>query len=129
MPVPIPDDVRAILDEPVFVHVATVNPDGSPHVSVVWIARDGDLLRFSTAEGRIKPRNLRNDPRVSLSFTPLDDPYRNITISGRASSIENNGYDLIDRLAGKYRGVESYEWAQPGEVRADVTITPERISG
>ncbi len=129
MPIPIPDDVKAILDEPVFVHVATVNPDGSPQNSVVWIERDGDLLRFSTAEGRVKPRNLRADPRVSISFSPLDDPYRNITISGRAVAIENNGYDLIDTLARKYRNVEKYEWAQPGEIRTDVTIVPERISG
>lgn len=129
MPVPIPDDVKAILDQPVFVHVATVNADGSPQNSVVWIERDGDLLRFSTAEGRVKPRNLRNDPRVSLSFSPLDDPYRNVTVAGRAIAIENNGYDLIDRCARKYRGVEKYEWAQPGEVRTDVTIVPERITG
>lgn len=129
MPVPIPDDVKAILDEPVFVHVATVNPDGSPQVSVVWIDRAGDLIRFSTAEGRVKPRNLRHDPRVSLSFSPLDDPYRNVTISGRVAAIENNGYGLIDHLARKYRGVARYEWARPGEVRTDVTIVPERISG
>lgn len=129
MPVPIPDDVKAILDQPVFVHVATVNPDGSPQNSVVWIERDGDLLRFSTAEGRVKPRNLRNDSRVSLSFSPLDDPYRNVTISGRVVAIENNGYGLIDELARKYRNVEKYEWARPGEVRTDITIVPERISG
>ena len=66
----IPDDIRALLTEPIFFHAATINPDGSPQVSVVWADLDGDLIRFSTAEGRAKPRNLRRDPRIAISFSP-----------------------------------------------------------
>jgi PPOX class probable F420-dependent enzyme len=129
MPIPLPEDVRAILSEPVFIHAATVNPDGSPQVSVIWADVDGDLIRFSTAEGRAKPRNLRRDPRIALSLTAPDDPYRNIVVSGRAIAIENRGAALIDRMARKYTGSDRYEWARPGEVRVDVTVAADRVTG
>ncbi len=129
MGVQLPDDVKEILDTPVFVHVATVNPDGSPQVSVVWIKRDGDLLRFSTAEGRVKADNLRNDPRVHLSFTPVDSDYRNITIRGNVTELANDGTWLIDELAEKYTGKFPYPWGQPGEVRLNVVVEPTSVNG
>ena len=129
MPATIPDDVRALLTEPIFFHVATINEDGSPQVSVVWADLDGDLIRFSTAEGRAKPRNLRRDPRLTISFLAPNDPYRNIIIQGRAVEIEQRGMDLIDRMARKYVGVEKYQWSQPGEVRVDVAVEVDRVIG
>ena len=129
MPATIPDDVRALLSEPLFFHAATTNPDGSPQVSVVWADIDGDLLRFSTAEGRAKPRNLRNDPRIAISFSPPDNPYRNIILIGRAVEVEQRGTDLIDHMARKYTESDSYQWSQPGEVRVDVAVEIDRIIG
>ena len=129
MPADIPDDIRALLTEPIFFHLATINPDGSPQVSVIWADLDGDLIRFSTAEGRAKPRNLRNDPRVAISFTAPDDPYRNVVISGRAVEIEQRGMDLIDHMARKYVGTEKYQWSQPGEIRVDVAVAVDGITG
>jgi PPOX class probable F420-dependent enzyme len=126
---PIPDDVRALLSEPLFFHAATLNADGSPQVSIIWADLDGDLIRFSTAEGRAKPRNLRRDPRIAISFTPPDNPYRNIVINGRAVEVEQRGMDLIDRMARKYTEHEKYPWSQPGEVRVDVAIEVDRITG
>ena len=126
---PIPDDVRALLTEPIFFHAATINADGSPQVSVVWADIDGDLIRFSTAEGRAKPRNLRRDPRIAISFSPPDDPYRNIVINGRAIEIEPRGMDLIDHMARKYTEADSYQWSQPGEVRVDIAVAVDRVTG
>lgn len=125
----IPADVAALLDAPVFVHLATSNPDGSPQVSVIWVMRDGDRVRFGTAEGRAKPRNLRRDPRVALSFTPPDDPYRNITMRGRVIDIAADGTGLIDQLAQKYLGQERFTGIRPGDVRLDVTVEIDRVSG
>ena len=125
----IPDDVRALLSEPLFVHAATLNADGSPQVSIIWADLDGDLIRFSTAEGRAKPRNLRRDPRIAISFTPPDNPYRNIVINGRAVEIEQRGMDLIDHMARKYTDHEEYPWSQPDEVRVDIAIEVDRITG
>jgi PPOX class probable F420-dependent enzyme len=126
---PLPDDVKDILDKPVFAHVATINPDGSPQSSVVWVERDGDLILFSTADGRVKPRNLAADDRVAVSFTDPEDPYRAISIQGRAVTVEKSGNDLIHRLAAKYLGEERYPWLKPGEERVDVAVATERISG
>ncbi|MEA2002163.1 MAG: PPOX class F420-dependent oxidoreductase [Actinomycetota bacterium] len=126
---PIPDDVRALLSEPLFFHAATLNADGSPQVSIVWADLDGEVIRFSTAEGRAKPRNLRRDPRIAISFTPPDNPYRNIVIHGRAVEVEQRGMDLIDRMARKYISQDKYPWSQPGEVRVDVAIEVDRITG
>jgi len=125
----LPDDVRALITEPIFFHAATINPDGSPQVSVVWADLEGDRFVFSTAEGRVKPRNLRRDPRIAISFTVPDNSYRNIVLYGRAVEIENRGTDLIDRMAGKYTNSDRYQWSRPGEVRVDVAVEIDRISG
>ena len=125
----IPADVASILDDRVFVHLATTNPDGSPQVSMIWIDRDGDVVRFGTADGRAKTRNLRHDRRVAFSFSPLDDPYRNITMRGRVTSIEANGTGLIDRMAQKYLGEDRFGGIPPGQVRLDVTVAIETVSG
>ncbi len=129
MSTPIPDDVRAMLSEPIFFHAATINQDGSPQLSVIWADIDGDLIRFSTAEGRAKPRNLRRDPRIAISFSLPDNPYRNIVINGLAVEIEQRGMDLIDHMARKYTEADSYQWSQPGEVRVDIAVSVDRISG
>lgn len=124
----IPDDVRSDLDQKVFVHLATLMPDGSPQVSVVWIGRDGDKLLVSTAAGRVKPRNLELDPRVALSFSPPDNPSRNITVRGRVTKTANDGTWLIDSLANKYHGHENYQFGKPGEIRVNYEIEVTSLS-
>ena len=128
MPATIPDDVRALLSEPIFFHAATINADGSPQLSIIWAGIDGDLFRFSTAEGRAKPRNLRRDPRIAISFSPPDNPYRNIVLNGRAVEIAQKGMGLIDEMARKYTDADSYQWSQPGEVRVDIAVEIDRIA-
>jgi PPOX class probable F420-dependent enzyme len=118
----LPNDIKDLLDEKVYVHLGTIMPDGSPHVSVVWIGRDGDKVLFSSALGRVKPRNLELDPRVALSFTPPDKPYQNIVLRGRVTKTATDGTWLIDSLANKYLGHESYQFAKPGEVRVNYEI-------
>lgn len=129
MPARIPDDVRALITEPIFFHAATINPDGSPQVSVVWADLEGDHFVFSTAEGRIKPRNLRRDPRITISFIVPDNPYRNVVMRGRAVAIENRGMGLIDRMANKYTESDRYQWARPGEERVDIAVEIDHVSG
>lgn len=98
----LPEHVKAAIDEKVFVHMATVMPDGSPQVSVIWIGRDGDKLLFSTAEGRVKTNNIRRDNRVGLSFTGIGKDYENIVLRGRVTKFEPDGRWLIDELSRKY---------------------------
>jgi len=124
-------EIKDVLDDKVYVHLGTLMPDGSPHVSIVWIGRDGDKVLFSTAEGRVKPRNLAHDSRVALSFTPPDMPFKNIVLRGHVTKTETDGTWLIDDLAGKYMGHDSYQFGTPGEVRVnyEIEITSASIWG
>lgn len=124
----LPDDVKAIIDEKVFVHLATLNADGSPQVSVIWVGREGDTILFSTAEGRIKTENIRGDNRVALSFTVDGDEYKNYVMQGRVTRFEPDGWWLIDELARKYTDADSYQWKTPGQIRVNGEIKIDKIA-
>jgi PPOX class probable F420-dependent enzyme len=127
--VQLPDEVKAMLDGPNFAHVATINEDGSPHNSMVWIAREGDLIVFNTAEGRLKTRNLRRDPRVAISIYAEDEPYRNAAIRGRVVKMVHEGAaEHIDELAMQYFGAPFGGWT-PGMVRVKVLVEVDAIGG
>ena len=68
---PISDDARALLEQPIFASLATIGPDGHPQVTVVWLDVDRDKVVFNTAAGRAKHRNMEADPRVTLDAGPL----------------------------------------------------------
>ncbi|GAA2785741.1 PPOX class F420-dependent oxidoreductase [Kitasatospora sp. CM 4170] len=128
--VEISKDIRARIDAGHIWYVATVNADGSPHVSPMWVGTEGDLVLFNTSVGRIKERNLRRDPRVCLSSADPADPYGRVQIRGRVVRfVEGVEADrTMDRLAGVYLGTERYEWRVPGERRVVVLVEPTRIS-
>jgi PPOX class probable F420-dependent enzyme len=121
------EDQVALLREKVLAHVATVMPDGSPHVTPVWVDTDGEAVLFNTAKGRLKYRNLSRDPRVAISLSAKDNDYRTVVMRGRAEFIEEGADAHIDRLAKKYLGADSYPGRQPGEVRVTVRVVPETI--
>lgn len=120
---------RAIFAKKVLAHVATLGPDGAPHVSPVWCDLDGDEIVINTALGRAKARNLASDGRVAVSLTDPDNDYQTIIVRGTVSAFTTDGADeVIDRLAQKYLGVESYPMRREGEVRVTVRIRPEHIA-
>ncbi|WP_445394836.1 PPOX class F420-dependent oxidoreductase [Streptomyces sp. LE64] len=126
------DDLKSLLDTPVFVSVATVQPDGSPQVSPVWVKRDGDDLLVSTTVGRRKEKNLRRDPRVTVLLQPFDAPYTYAEIRGSAQLTTEGGPELIDELSLKYTG-KSYAEFNPAAAedaqRVVVRITPRKVVG
>ncbi|MFC7309442.1 PPOX class F420-dependent oxidoreductase [Streptomyces monticola] len=126
------DELKALLDTPVFITVATIQPDGSPQVSPVWVKRDGDDVLFSTTVGRRKEKNLRRDPRVSVVVQPADAPYSYAEIRGTAEMTTEGGQELIDELAVKYTG-KKYAEFNPESVndgpRVVVRITPRKVVG
>jgi PPOX class probable F420-dependent enzyme len=125
----IPAEARHLFEGTNFAHVATLNPDGSPQVSPVWVGIEGDLVVFNTAAGRVKPRNLERDERVAVSIINQENPYENILVQGRVAEITTEGADDdIDALAKRYMGVDEYPLRKPGEVRLLVKITPERVT-
>jgi PPOX class probable F420-dependent enzyme len=124
------DAQKALIDKKIFATVTTLNRDGSPQSTPVWVDHDGTNLRFNTARGRLKDRNLRRDPRLSVVLVDPDDPYQGVLlVRGRALLTEEGADDHIDRLAQKYLGQERYPWRQPGDVRLTVAVLAERIGG
>ncbi|MDA8401036.1 MAG: PPOX class F420-dependent oxidoreductase [Actinomycetota bacterium] len=119
---------KALLQRPVIANVATVSKSGAPQLSPVWIDIDGDDIVFNTADGRQKPRNLRENPAVAVSVVDPDDPYRVIIVRGRVKEITEEGADEhIDFLASKYLGKASYPFRQEGERRLKVRVGTDRI--
>jgi PPOX class probable F420-dependent enzyme len=97
---------RAFLEEPRFGALATVEPDGKPHITVMWYLLDGDEIVFNTARGRRKPDNLERDPRVSLL---VFEAHRFVRVTGRARETATGEQALADihRLAVRYDGEAS----------------------
>ncbi|MCO5315702.1 MAG: PPOX class F420-dependent oxidoreductase [Solirubrobacterales bacterium] len=125
----IPADALYLLEGKHFAHVATINPDGSPQVTPVWIDHDGDMILFNTAKGRIKDRNLRHDPRVAISIPDSENPYQALVIQGRVKEITEEGADQhIDALAKRYLDQDVYPFRRPGEVRLKVLIESEKAA-
>ncbi|MFF8729281.1 PPOX class F420-dependent oxidoreductase [Streptomyces sp. NPDC015171] len=125
----LPKEIRERIEAPHIWYVATVDADGAPHVSPMWVGVDGDLVFFNTAVGRVKERNLRHDPRVSLSQAHPDNPYDRIQIRGRVVRfVQGPEADRnMDRLAAKYVGTERFEWAIPGEQRVVAFVEPTKV--
>jgi PPOX class probable F420-dependent enzyme len=119
---------RKFLENP-FVGIVTEHrPDGSLHTTPVWVDADGRAeVSFNTARGRRKERDLARDPRLSLLVVDPEDPYRWVSVSGKARFIEEGADEQIDELAQKYLGVERYQNRAPGEQRVTVAIDPERV--
>ncbi|MFI7400054.1 PPOX class F420-dependent oxidoreductase [Streptomyces sp. NPDC049541] len=127
-PVPFTDSVRTLLDGKNFASVATLGPDGAPQNSVVWIKREGDTVLFSSTDGRQKVRNLRRDPRISLSVFDLADPYTSVEIRGTAEILPDEGKRLPYELSHKYLGIDP-PGEKDDEVRVIIRIVPRKIVG
>ena len=124
----IPSSHVDILAKPAFAHLATVNADGSPQVTPVWVDFDGTNVVINTAKGRLKDRNMKRDPRVALAVSDPANPYRYVQVRGRVSDITENGGDAhIDKMAKKYLNQDTYPYRQAGEVRVIYRITPEHV--
>ena len=121
------DQQREFLANPFVGTATTLRSDGSPHNTVVWVDVDEDTVLFNTAEGRAKPKHLRNDPRVALTVVDPQNPYRWISVNGRAELTHEDADAQIDRLAKKYIDQDVYPWHKPEEQRLKVRIELENV--
>ncbi|KOV95082.1 PPOX class F420-dependent oxidoreductase [Streptomyces sp. NRRL B-3648] len=126
------DRLKSVLDGKVFIIVGTVQPDGSPQLSPVWVIRDGDDILFSTTVDRRKYLNLDRDPRVAVAVLNPDEPYEYAEIRGTAEVTTDGGPELIDRLSRKYTGKDYADFnpasAQDAQ-RVVVRIRPRKVVG
>lgn len=132
--VKIPDSARAVLEGPVLAHLVTLEPDGRPQVTIVWIGLDGDELVAAHLMEHRKVRNIRGDPRVALSVQSGTrneiglDEY--LVVQGRARVTEGGAPELLQELAHVYLGPEVRFPPMPDPPPGYVThIAVERIGG
>ncbi|GGN16206.1 pyridoxamine 5'-phosphate oxidase family protein [Halarchaeum nitratireducens] len=126
----IPDAYHDLFEKATIAHVTTMNPDGTPHATPVWIGYDADddRLLVNTERHRRKARNAERDPTVAASMTDPDDDYRFLSVTGEVAEITTDGArEHIDALAHRYTGDD---YAVPIEservllrIRADEVIT------
>ena len=117
-----------LLTDPNLADLATLMPDGGPQVTPVWIDYEDGYIFVNTAEGRVKDRNVRRDPRVAISVFDSSNPYgQNVfTTRGRVVEITTEGAkEHIDRLAKKYLDMDVYPWHTETEQRVILKIQPE----
>ncbi|MCZ7426124.1 PPOX class F420-dependent oxidoreductase [Micromonospora sp. WMMA1949] len=114
----------ALLGEPQLAHVATIEADGTPHVTPVWVDTDGEHVVFNTAKGRQKYLNMSRNPVVAVSVADKADDYRTLWIKGTVEFVTEGADEHIDRMAKKYLGQDTYPWRRPGEERVIVRVTP-----
>jgi PPOX class probable F420-dependent enzyme len=112
-----------------FADLATLMPDGSPQVTPVWFDyKDGKFI-VNTAKGRVKDRNMSNNPKVALSILDPDNPYSHLAVRGKVVRRTEEGADAnIDALAKKYLGQDKYPLRRSGEVRVIYEIEPTSVS-
>jgi len=126
----IPDKfLDLVKDKKAFANLATLMPDGSPHVTPVWFDYTKGVLRVNTAKGRVKARNMKAGAPVALAIMDPDNAYRYLQVRGRVKRMIEQGADAhIDSLAKKYLGQDKYPYRQPGEVRQIYEIEPTHTS-
>ena len=132
MPTALSDNLKRLLDSPVFVTIATVQPDGSPQLSPVWVKRDGDDVLISTTVERRKAKNMERDPRVTVLVQPADSPYSYAEIRGTAQLVTENAQELIDELSVKYTGKHYREFnpaSSQDAPRVIVRVSPRKVVG
>ena len=121
---------KALLRAKNFAHIATIDDDGAPQVTPVWVDYDGKHIIFNTEKKRAKAKHLSRDPRVSLSLTNAENPYHYMEVRGRVVEMTEEGAsEHIDKMAQKYMGQDKYPFHRPGDVRVIVKIEPLSVFG
>jgi PPOX class probable F420-dependent enzyme len=134
--IPLPGSARTVLESDALAHLVTLEPDGSPQVSIVWVGLDGDEIVAAHLPEHRKVRNMRNDSRVALSVETTTQNTMGLTeylvVYGTARITEGGAADLLQRLAHTYLGPDAEfppgaaAAAPPGFI---THISVDRISG
>ncbi len=130
----IPDEARALVESSALAHLVTLEADGRPQMSCVWVGMDGDDIAFASLGPRRKLDNIARDPRVALSIEGTEFSAMGLkqylVVHGTARIEEGGGPELLQRLAHTYLGADvkfpPMDDPPPGVV---VRIRPERLGG
>jgi PPOX class probable F420-dependent enzyme len=122
------DKVRTLFDGKNFAVLSTLEPDGTPHSTVVWVGRDGDEILFALPESRRKIANLNRDPRATVVIFDAASPYESAQVQGTASIEGDPSGTLIDDLSHKYTGGPYPGFAGPNPQWVTVRIAADKVT-
>ena len=128
---PIPDECLDLFQKKSLGHLATLMPDGTPHITSVWVDYDGRHILINSAKGRVKDKNMEARPKVAIEIPDPENADRYISIQGRVVDITEEGADAhLDKLAQRYLDKDIYPLSMrfPGEVRRLYKIEPTRVT-
>ncbi|MFI9594629.1 PPOX class F420-dependent oxidoreductase [Nonomuraea sp. NPDC052265] len=124
----IPESHLDLLTRPLYVHLATLMPDGTPQVTPVWTVWDGEFLRFTTTSDRQKGRNASARPHVAISVNDPEQPYRYLEVRGTVERVEPDPQgDFFDVLARRY-GLDYERPVGDAERRVVIVVRPTRCT-
>ena len=119
------DEQAALFKGKNFGVVATVGQDGLPQLTTNWVDWDGEHVLINTAEGRVKPENMRRNPTVSVCLYDHENPYKYVTVTGKAELSHEGAEEHINELAHRYYG-HDYPY-RANERRVIARVKPERV--
>jgi PPOX class probable F420-dependent enzyme len=122
------DKVRTLFDGTNFAVLSTLEPDGKPHSTVVWVARDGDDIVLALPKTRRKTANLNRDPRTAVAIFDAANPYESAQVQGTASLEDDPNGTLIDQLSHKYTGGPYPGFAGPNPQWVTARITAGKVT-
>lgn len=130
----VPVEARRILESDSLAHVTTIDPDGRPQTTLAWVGLEGDEIVFATLPDQRKLRNLRRDPRITISIqTERVTPYglhEYLVIYGTARVTDGGGPEVLQRLAHTYLGPDVTFPPMPDPPPGFVTrVTVDRLGG
>ena len=129
MSVKIPQNFLDMFKRPIFANIATLMPDGSPHLTPIWIDYDDSYLLFTIIKGHKKDRNLATHPQVAITLFDPENPYRYIMTQGRVVEITEDGaYEHSQKMAKKYLGDDGEYVFKEGEKVHLFKLIPEKVS-
>jgi len=117
-----------LFDKKTFGVLSTLEEDGSPQSSVIWIDINKEYILFNSIKKRQKYKNIKRDPRVSLLILDPENNYRYLEIRGIIEKISTKGAEeFVDKLAKRYMGKETYPYHRPGITRVIYYLQPEKV--
>ena len=130
----LPEPAQKLIRSGVLGHLATVSSNGAPHVTCAWVGLDGGVLTIATLFDQRKLRNMRREPRVSVSFqTDSVNEWglrEYLVVEGTAEVVPGGAPELLQDLAHTYLGPGVTFPAMPDPPPGFISrITPTRVSG
>jgi PPOX class probable F420-dependent enzyme len=125
----IPAEHHDLFEKRSFAFVATLLPDGSPHVTPTWVDFDDEHVLVNTIRNNRKDKNVRNDPRITLAIADPENPYRYLSVRGEVVERREEGArEHLDSLAERYTGEAKYP-GPGGDQRVVLVIRADDVSG